>query len=59
MEPTTMAFIASAINFITKYGIQAAQAIIKELADDSELTLEKIDALDGLLRDPESYFKAS
>ena len=56
MDSTKIAFMASAINFMLKYGVPAARLIIEELADKRELTLEDIDHLAVLLKEPESYF---
>ena len=56
IDPATLSFIASAVVFITKYGIPAAQDIIHELEDKHEPTLADIDAIAARMKPPEEYF---
>ncbi|MBW2091586.1 MAG: hypothetical protein JRI34_05620 [Deltaproteobacteria bacterium] len=57
MDPVTLAFIGSALNFMATKGLKAAQLVITELADKGDPTLAEIEALDVLVKDPESYFE--
>jgi hypothetical protein len=57
IDPAMMTFIGGAIQIIKQYGVPAAKRIIEELARKDDPTLEEIEALDDMMKDPEAYFE--
>lgn len=57
LRPETMALIGSALTFIGKYGVPAAQNIMAELANNQEPTMADIEDLDAIIKPTEDYFK--
>ncbi len=57
MKPETMALIGNLLVGIGKYGLPAMHKIIDQLADKKDPTIEDIEAIDEMMREPESYFE--
>ncbi len=53
----TIKAVATVVTLVQTYGVPAARKLIDELERKGDPTLEEIDALSDMMRDPESYFE--
>nr|BDD47314.1 hypothetical protein 17 [bacterium] len=57
MDAKKLALALNILSAIQEYGAPAVRKIVDELEDKRDPTLEEIEALDDMLKDPESYFE--
>jgi hypothetical protein len=57
MDIATITTIGNVASAVVKYGAPAVRKIVDELQDKGDPTLEEIEALAEMLKEPEEYFK--
>jgi len=56
MDAQKVALILNILQAIQQYGAPAVRKIMDEMEDKDDPSLEEIEALGDMLKDPESYF---
>lgn len=58
MDASTIIVVGQIVNAIATVGVPAVRKIVDQFENEEEITIEDLQKIDAIMKEPEEYFKS-